>query len=187
MSVRSTEKWLEGVEHARNNSKKSSCCDSASDDACYVWSHSVHQEEVLAICFLSNLGCYSGCHRYGRYTGSTDEWVDRMLWIQLVHKLCQEDTASCSDSEGNHTKEEDSKGLKVEESVCSHLGTYRETKTDGDDVHEGILHCIGKSSDDSALLSQVTEHKGADKWSSRRKKNCTDCDYHHREDDLFNL
>ena len=67
---------FEGVRSGLEHQHEVTGCYCRTDNTCYVRTHSVHQKEVGRIFLCTNRLGYTGCHRNGRYTCRTDQWVD---------------------------------------------------------------------------------------------------------------
>ena len=54
----------------------------------------MHEQEVVAVVFQTEVVADAGTHRYGTHTGISDEWVQLLaLWQEEVHQFYEEDTA----------------------------------------------------------------------------------------------
>ena len=83
-----------------NETHQNTSCHCRADNTGNVWCHSVHEEVVRWVVFLTfNLGD-TGCVRHCRHTGVTDERVDLVaIFAEDVHQLGTANATECRDSE----------------------------------------------------------------------------------------
>ena len=60
-------------------SEEDTCCYGGTDDSGYVGSHGMHEEVVVGVGFQTFVLAAAGCHRFGTYSGITDEWVNLVV------------------------------------------------------------------------------------------------------------
>ena len=69
-------------------SQQSSGCNGRTDDSRNVWSHGVHEKEVVAVVFQTQVVGDARTHWYGAHSGVSDKWVQFFaFWQEEIHQL----------------------------------------------------------------------------------------------------
>lgn len=107
------------------------------DNTCYVWTHSVHEEEVLAVVLKAEVIGYTRSHWYGTHASVTDERVNlAVFWQEQVHYLYKANAACRCDDKCTSTNNEDEYSTECEElgSLCR--ASHGETEEDDNGIVE---------------------------------------------------
>ena len=122
-------------------SKQETGCNCRADNAGYVRTHSVHQQEVGRVCLLTNLLGNTGSHRHCGYTGRTDQRID-LTAADDIHHLAAQQTADCREAECQQTQNHDLQGIQGQE------GRSNSSCTNGDTEEYGCLLYTSDAADE---------------------------------------
>ena len=87
-----------------NDGEQYACRNSRTDNACNVRTHSVHQQVVGRILFLTDLLSNTGSHRNCRYARRADKRIDGLAGYQ-VHNFAEQHAAGSSKRECDNTQQ----------------------------------------------------------------------------------
>ena len=88
--------------------------DSRTDDTCYVRSHSMHEQEIGRIFFLTDFLGDSCSHRNCRYTCRANERIDFSV-SSPAHEFSEQNAAGRSETECDQTKCNDAECFRCKE------------------------------------------------------------------------
>ena len=133
-------------------------CYGSTDNACYVRTHSMHEQEVGRIGFCTNLLGYTCCHRNCGYTCGTDQRID-LSTGKYTHQFTKQNTCGGTEHECDQTQSYDLQGICIQECFCAGGSTYGSTQQNNYDVHQSIGCCLSQLTNNTGLTEQVTQHQ----------------------------